>query len=244
MRTDVLLSTDNWDEASFSVNIEWSHLFQYLKQYVEEMPADVFRPVHASPVALRRDLPSLRRTRATAASSSPRCSSLCDHTGVRTCTSVSRKHTGVRTTVKANTAHSSIRLKIRHPSCTINWTWLLQVGLLDRHRVLNLFEMFNDRAREDIKEAFRNPRECKSLLYVLQTPTPPHPPTHTRQKEAERLIHKPLKPLGTVVGVGRCQRAWTLQTDEAFCCDLQVSRIFCPSFCRLQICVLNCTIRQ
>ena len=45
--------------------------------------------------------------------------------------------------------------------------------------MLNLFEMFYDRAREDIKEAFRNPRECKSLLYVLQTPTPPH--THTSE---------------------------------------------------------------
>lgn len=36
-----------------------------------------------------------------------------------------------------------------------------QVGLIDRHRILSLFEQFYDSAQESVKETLRNPRKCK-----------------------------------------------------------------------------------
>jgi len=35
------------------------------------------------------------------------------------------------------------------------------VGLVDRHRILNLFEIFYDKAVDDIRNVLRNPRKCK-----------------------------------------------------------------------------------
>lgn len=46
---------------------------------------------------------------------------------------------------------------------------LLQVGVLDRHRVLSMFESFYDKQPDHIKQTMgiRNPRKCKSASLIL-----------------------------------------------------------------------------
>ena len=67
-----------------------------------------------------------------------------------------------------------------------------KVGLLDRHRVLNLFEMYYDRAREDIKNAFRNPRECKlaAWIHLAQVATVFVVKVNVQPHQGDNLLHR------------------------------------------------------
>ena len=45
------------------------------------------------------------------------------------------------------------------------WISCFQVGQIDRHRILDLFSMFYDKAESPIKETLRNPRRCMYCHY-------------------------------------------------------------------------------
>ena len=86
------------------VNVEWSMFCDLVPEAVRGGDSgERVRPVHASPVALRRDLPSLRRTRAT-----PRP----PHTGVRPV----RPHRGT-----SSLTISSIRLTVAETETDKKW---------------------------------------------------------------------------------------------------------------------------
>ncbi len=81
----------------------------------------------------------------------------CDHTGVSTCARV-RDSLDARKLEACSISciRSNFPLKDLIRPCVC----VFQVGLLDRHRVLNLFDMFYDQAAEEVRDCFRNPRHC------------------------------------------------------------------------------------